>query len=1055
MKMSKLENGFLKLSLAGLCALASSGCRPGAPSPSEELAINSRPQSYDRFIATAKLMEPALLDSATEQESKLVVSEEAKAAIEAEQLKFISEISKLSSEIQVLHRFKLVLNAVVVVGPKHLEDEFRGMSAIAEVESDGGFSRPEVNAEGKSRMWADNIATINSAAFIGAKKAHEELTVLNSNGEAMPLRGQGMRVGVLDTGIDYTHKMFGGEGTIEAFKANNPSEIESGSFPTAKVVGGIDLVGTEYNAASPNFSQHIPKPDADPIDEGGHGSHVAGTVAGVGDGVNSYDGVAPEAKLYSIKVFGADGSTSTAVVVAGLEYSADPDADLNPSDRLDVVNLSLGSSFGSAQNLYAEAMKNLTRGGTLVVASGGNSGHMKYIVGSPGTSDAALSVAASIDNMDHNYKFGAVSFVVPGSTEPITSEKVEASFSKPVAEAGEVSGALVHLGTAHVELTEEQKVAVRGKVALIDRGIVTFFEKAKRAADAGAIGVVVANNRDGDAPFQMGGGSEKLEIPAVMISKELGTRLKQEMQTGDAVINFKTDLKIEKPWLIDTLTSFSSRGPRSLDSAIKPEVAAPGQSIISAKMGGGDEGEPMSGTSMAAPHVAGLAALVRQYRPDLDPMTIKSMIVGSTVRISNQDKVYPVSQQGSGRVRVVEAATAKVVANPPTLSLGEVLIETSKTFRSKLSLKNISSVAQDVDVTAEVKEGLEILGLKKIQIPANSSVEMPLTVKLTAPKFDDAAVELDGVLKISTSESGSQIVVPVLAVARKATRIQAKSLTVSAGSPAEASGALATVEITNKGKTSGEIQLFNLIGRDERAASSARIPSKNTACDLEAVGYRLAKQQIGEETVDVVEFGIKLFKPVTSWDLCEVSIQLDADGDGVADQELVGETRDGKDTESVLYDAAKLRSLRSEFETSFPKLSKPDYVPAELARIQATGYRNSTVAVVAVRADQIARTAAGLLKAKIAVLGDPDVAAFDDFLKKDSEKWQSISLSAADLGYSDIPAKLTIEAGETIKAELVVGGGRHSLMALMPHNRSSLGELTRDEQFQLIKPRYQ
>ena len=178
-------------------------------------------------------------------------------------------------------------------------------------------------------------------------------------------------------------------------------------------------------------------------------------------------------------------------------------------------------------------------------------------------------------------------------------------------------------------------------------------------------------------------------------------------------------------------------------------------------------------------------------------------------------------------------------------------------------------------------------------------------------------------------------------------------------------------------------------------------------------------------------------------------------GDGIADQELVGETRDGMDTQSVLYDAAKLRSLRMEFETSFPKLSKPDYVPAELSRLSGTGYRNSTVAVIAVRADQIARTASGLLRAKIAVLGDPDVAAFDDFLSKDADKWRTLSLSAADLGYSEIPPRLELDPGESIRAELVVGGGRHPLMALLPYNRSSLGELTKDEQLQVIKPRFE
>jgi subtilisin family serine protease len=125
------------------------------------------------------------------------------------------------------------------------------------------------------------------------------------------------------------------------------------------------------------------------LDEATHGTHVAGTVAGLGDGVNTYDGVAPDAALYAIKVFGAKGGTSDEVVIAALEYAADPTGDLSFQQQLDVVNLSLGSNYGNPHIMYNHAIKNLVRGGTVVVASGGNSGDSSYIVGAPGISDDA------------------------------------------------------------------------------------------------------------------------------------------------------------------------------------------------------------------------------------------------------------------------------------------------------------------------------------------------------------------------------------------------------------------------------------------------------------------------------------------------------------------------------------------------------------------------------------------------------------------------------------------------------------------------------------------
>jgi subtilisin family serine protease len=144
----------------------------------------------------------------------------------------------------------------------------------------------------------------------------------------------------------------------------------------------------------------------------------------------------------------------------------------------------------------------------------------------------------------------------------------------------------------------------------------------------------MANNVDG-APSAMGGDA-RVEIPAVMISKALGDRLKPLLAAGTAVVvDFKSPVRLEKPELIDTITSFSSQGPRSVDGHIKPEVAAPGYQIWSAKNGAGNATVALNGTSMAAPHVAGVAALLRQLRPADDTGTIKSLIVNTAKPIKD------------------------------------------------------------------------------------------------------------------------------------------------------------------------------------------------------------------------------------------------------------------------------------------------------------------------------------------------------------------------------------------------------------------------------------
>ncbi|MBT6324691.1 MAG: S8 family serine peptidase, partial [Bdellovibrionales bacterium] len=371
---------------------------------SDLLVLNSqimsiRPQLKEKNIIIFKLKNKPLL---TTVKNKVINNNEfnkLKDLIVREQDTFKRKLNDISDEIKVLHTYKFVLNGMAAIVPKKYFKLFKDNSNIVYIEQDSTFDRLILSEENISLEKIDEENT--SVSFIGA-------TQLSNN---FNLRGQGMRVGVIDSGIDYTHSMFNGVGDSDVFSKIDPS-LDSIHFPNEKVVGGIDLVGSSYNANSVNFNDQIPRPDNNPIDEGGHGTHVAGSIAGVSDNNSStYAGVAPDATLYAIKVFGKNGSTGAMTIIAALEYAADPDKNLYPDDMLDIVNLSLGSSYGKPSNLYSQAIKNLVTAGTILVASAGNSGDQPYIVGAPGTENDSFSIAAGIDNMTHNYQFKAVEII--------------------------------------------------------------------------------------------------------------------------------------------------------------------------------------------------------------------------------------------------------------------------------------------------------------------------------------------------------------------------------------------------------------------------------------------------------------------------------------------------------------------------------------------------------------------------------------------------------------------------------------------------------------------
>ena len=288
------------------------------------------------------------------------------------------------------------------------------------------------------------------------------------DGDNQYVTGQGVSIAIIDTGIDYTHKSFGGEGDPANYSGNDPAAIETGTFPTAKVVGGWDFAGSDYDASSDNLLARTPHEDPDPLDENGHGTHVASTAAGLKVDEFLTQGVAPGADLYALKVFGASGSTD--LVAPALEWCADPNGDGDMNDRIDVINLSLGSDFGVAdpQDPEIVAIENLTALGAVVVAASGNAGNSAYITGAPGAADSAISVAATTSSQYTGPVLrtaDSVAFAYLASGIPGT--ELAANLNGTLAYVGDLAGAADDQLCATTGITPG---ALTGKIALIQRG---------------------------------------------------------------------------------------------------------------------------------------------------------------------------------------------------------------------------------------------------------------------------------------------------------------------------------------------------------------------------------------------------------------------------------------------------------------------------------------------------------------------------------------------------------------------------------------------------------
>lgn len=549
---------------------------------------------------------------------------------------------------------------------------------------------------------------VNALGMTGADIAQSELG----------FTGEGIRVGVIDTGIDYDHPDLGGSGT------DDPA-----NFPNERVVAGYDFVGDDFNADDTAADwQPVPHPDADPDDCQGHGTHVAGIVGASGDPAqDGVRGVAPDAQLGAYRVFGCTGSTTADIMLAAMERAL--------ADGMDVVNQSIGSAFSSwPQYPTAVGSDNLVDAGVVMVASIGNEGDLGlFAAGAPGVGEKVIGVASYDNTMMVGSAISVddqlmVYLPATGAPTPPTSGSLPVGLAgEPGTDAGRSCGGI------EADLT--------GTVALVQRGAcpdgvvgTSFYEKALNAQEAGAAAAIIYNNAPGLVNPTVEGEVE-ITIPVIFIGLEDGLAIAASVADGGAEMVW-TDQTAQAPNPTGGLiSSFSSYG-LAADLSLKPDIGAPGGSIWSTvPMEQGSYGSN-SGTSMSAPHVAGAAALYLQAHADAEPAQVRDAMLNSadpTAWSLNPaiGLLEPVNHQGAGMLDIDDAILASTAVSPSKLSLGE---SQGGPVTTSISVTNNGTAPVTYEIAYEdaITMGQNPADGDSVDVPgfyyADSTVEAPASV---------------------------------------------------------------------------------------------------------------------------------------------------------------------------------------------------------------------------------------------------------------------------------------------------------------------------------------
>jgi len=706
-------------------------------------------------IAVASRLEPALLTASGPQHVLVRLRAQPVARIDTsrpadqvmqrekvrlEQGQFTSRAAQVAPSARKITAVENVLNGVFMTVDA---------SELGALSSDPAVERI-------SRVVDYKLDLLETVPYIGASAVQRS-----------GVTGKGVKVAVLDSGIDYTHAAFGGPGTLEAYEAawgTSPTDPRNtttdGLFPTAKVVGGYDFVGEAWPGGPL-------APDPDPIDLQGHGTHVADIIAGK-------MGVAPGASLYAVKTCSAVASSCSGIaLIQGMEFAVDPNGDGNFSDRVDIINMSLGAPYGQPfDDDLAFAVDSATALGVLTVASAGNSSDKPYANGTPGAADTALSVAQTAvpSAFLPLIQILAPANIVgefPAAFQP-WSAPLQAPIEGPVQFGNGAGGNTLGCDPFAAG-------SLGGKIVLVDRGVCSFSIKAANISAAGGLAGIIGLVAPGD-PFEGGYGGGDVTVPTYMVSQTVSNRLKSGLP--NTVVRFDPNIGVP---LVGSMVGSSSRGPAH-DPAhqIKPEIGAPGASV-SAVAGSGTGREAFGGTSGAAPMVAGAAALIlegtggtkatakgtapgRAVGLGLRPIEVKALLMNNAYTGVLNDALAgtlaPITRIGGGEVRVDRALKAPVAAwdndRPQgALSFGFVdVADDSVTITKQVRVRNYSNQRRSYTVTPTFRFADDV---------ANGavSVSAPSTVTVGPGRGSDTlfnvSVTIDGAkLRGNFMSSGSQ-----------------------------------------------------------------------------------------------------------------------------------------------------------------------------------------------------------------------------------------------------------------------------------------------------------